>query len=185
MTDPHRLGLKDDEIAFCRILSTSYHVGDTPSALTVNSKEYRIKEQLAYFPVDMNTGTIVDTVGIVVANDAVLNELYQAQKKAYGEFASEYADRIGVNFSDRKSENGSWKKLCDVNSLSYTDKIVVMNETTYTYAIYALDRNNTIISNKMTKSITVKPAAPTEAPTQAPTEELTEAPAVASTQSFD
>jgi len=103
MTDPHRLGLKDDEIAFCRILSTSYHVGDTPSALTVNSKEYRIKEQLAYFPVDVNTGTIVDTVGIVVANDAVLNELYQAQKKAYGEFASEYADRIGVSFSDESA----------------------------------------------------------------------------------
>ena len=103
MTDPHRLGLKDDEIAFCRVLSTSYHVGDTPSALTVNSKEYRIKEQLAYFPVDVNTGTIVDTVGIIVANDAVLNELYQAQKKAYGEFASEYADRIGVSFSDESA----------------------------------------------------------------------------------
>lgn len=102
-TDPHKLGLKEDEIAFCRILSTSYHVGDTPSALIVNSKEYRIKEQLAYFPVDVNTGTIVDTVGIVVANDAVLNELYQAQKKAYGEFASEYADRIGVNFSDESA----------------------------------------------------------------------------------
>lgn len=102
-TDPHKLGLKEDEIAFCRILSTSYHVGDTPTALTVNSKEYRIREQLAYFPVDVNTGTIVDTVGIVVANDEVLSELYQAQKTAYGEFASEYADRIGVNFSDESA----------------------------------------------------------------------------------
>ena len=101
--DPHKLGLKEDEIAFCRILSTSYHVGDTPTALTVNSKEYRIREQLAYFPVDVNTGTIVDTVGIVVANDEVLSELYQAQKTAYGEFASEYADRIGVNFSDESA----------------------------------------------------------------------------------
>lgn len=102
-TDPHKLGLKEDEIAFCRILSTSYHVGDTPSALTVNSNEYRIKEQLAYFPVDVNTGTIVDTVGIVVANDEVLSGIYQAQKKAYGEFASEYADRIGVYFSDESA----------------------------------------------------------------------------------
>ena len=102
-TDPHKLGLKEDEIAFCRILSTSYHVGDTPSVLTVNSNEYRIKEQLAYFPVDVNTGTIVDTVGIVVANDEVLSGIYQAQKKAYGEFASEYADRIGVYFSDESA----------------------------------------------------------------------------------
>lgn len=102
-TDPHKLGLKEDEIAFCRILSTSYHVGDTPTALTVNSKEYRIREQLAYFPADVNTGTIVDTVGIVVANDEVLSELYHAQKKAYGEFASEYADRIGVCFSDESA----------------------------------------------------------------------------------
>ena len=102
-TNPHKLGLKEDEIAFCRILSTSYHVGDTPTALTVNSKEYRIRELLAYFPVNVNTGTIVDTVGIVVANDEVLSELYQAQKTAYGEFASEYADRIGVNFSDESA----------------------------------------------------------------------------------
>ncbi|MBQ3298718.1 MAG: FtsX-like permease family protein [Ruminococcus sp.] len=121
MTDPHRLGLKDDEIAFCRILSTSYHVGDTPSALTVNSKEYRIKEQLAYFPVDVNTGTIVDTVGIVVANDAVLNELYQAQKKAYGEFASEYADKIGVSFSDESAAAAVGEELEKDISASFTD----------------------------------------------------------------
>lgn len=121
MTDPHRLGLKDDEIAFCRILSTSYHVGDTPSALTVNSKEYRIKEQLAYFPVDVNTGTIVDTVGIVVANDEVLGGIYQAQKKAYGEFASEYADRIGVSFSDESAAAAVGEELEKDISASFTD----------------------------------------------------------------
>lgn len=120
-TDPHKLGLKEDEIAFCRILSTSYHVGDTPSALIVNSKEYRIKEQLAYFPVDVNTGTIVDTVGIVVANDEVLSGIYQAQKKAYGEFASEYADRIGVNFSDESAAAAVGEELEKDISASFTD----------------------------------------------------------------
>lgn len=120
-TDPHKLGLKEDEIAFCRILSTSYHVGDTPSALTVNSNEYRIKEQLAYFPVDVNTGTIVDTVGIVVANDEVLSGIYQAQKKAYGEFASEYADRIGVSFSDESAAAAVGEELEKDISASFTD----------------------------------------------------------------
>lgn len=120
-TDPHKLGLKEDEIAFCRILSTSYHVGDTPSVLTVNSNEYRIKEQLAYFPVDVNTGTIVDTVGIVVANDEVLGGIYQAQKKAYGEFASEYADRIGVSFSDESAAAAVGEELEKDISASFTD----------------------------------------------------------------
>lgn len=123
-SNPHKLGLKEDEIAFCRVLSTSYHVGDTPTTLTVNSKEYRIKEQLAYFPVEVNTGTIVDTVGIVVANDEVLSELYQAQKTAYGEFASEYADRIGVSFSDENAAAAAGTELENDISAAFTDEDV-------------------------------------------------------------
>ena len=123
-TDPHKLGLKEDEIAFCRILSTSYHVGETPTALTINAKEYQIKEQLAYFPVEVNTGTIVDTVGIVVANDEVLGEIYQAQKTAYGEFASEYADRIGVSFSNESAAAAVGEELEKDISASFTDTSV-------------------------------------------------------------
>lgn len=123
-TDPHKLGLKEDEIAFYRILSTSYHVGETPTALTINAKEYQIKEQLAYFPVEVNTGTIVDTVGIVVANDEVLGEIYQAQKTAYGEFASEYADRIGVSFSNESAAAAVGEELEKDISASFTDTSV-------------------------------------------------------------
>ena len=119
--DRRRLGLKDDEFAFCRVLSTSYHVGDTPTALTVDSKEYSIKEQLAYFPVDVNTGAIVDTLGIVVANDEVLDGIYRAQKEAYGGFASEYADRIGVSFTDENAAAAVGGELEEYISASFAD----------------------------------------------------------------
>ena len=108
---PKALGLNKDEIAYCRIITTSYHVGDTPKSLTINDKEYRIKEQLASFPVDYTAGTVVNTIGLVVADEDVLNELYIAQKEAYGDYASEYADRIGVTFTDEKAASDAGEAL--------------------------------------------------------------------------
>ena len=102
-TEMRRLRLEKDEIAFCRIISTTGTFQDTPKSLTIHGKTYRVKEVLTYFPVSSNTGTIVNTVGIVVADDDVLRDIYLSQKEAYGKFASEYADRIGVTFADEKA----------------------------------------------------------------------------------
>ena len=99
-TDDRELGLAADEIAFCRIMSTVRNLGEAPETLTIHGKEYRVKDMISYFPVSVNMGNLVDVVGIVVADDAALEQIYLAQKAAYGEFASEYVDRIGVSFSD-------------------------------------------------------------------------------------
>ena len=37
------LSLDPDEIAFCRIITASYHIGDTPTTLTIGGEEYHIK----------------------------------------------------------------------------------------------------------------------------------------------
>ena len=102
-TDERKLGLADDEIAFCRIMSTVRNLGEAPETLTIHGREYRVKEMISYFPVSINMGTLVDVVGIVVADDDALEEIYLAQKAAYGEYASEYVDRIGVSFSDEEA----------------------------------------------------------------------------------
>ena len=40
-----------------------------------------------------------------------ISEIYLAQKEAYGEFASEYADRIGVSFTDEQAAFANGKAL--------------------------------------------------------------------------
>ena len=102
-TDGRELGLAEDEIAFCRISSTVRNLGEAPETLTIHGKEYRVKEVISYFPVSVNMGTLVNVVGIVVADEAALEEIYLAQKAAYGEFAGEYEDRIGVSFADEEA----------------------------------------------------------------------------------
>lgn len=94
------LGLAQDEIAYCRISSNANLLSSDPKALTIHGRTYRVKESLTYFPVTSQTSSIVNVVGIVVADDTVLDGIYRSQKQAYGEFASEYADRIGVTFAD-------------------------------------------------------------------------------------
>ncbi len=102
-SDERHLGLGTDEIGFCRIMSTVHDLGEAPETLTIDGKEYKVKEMISYFPVSSNFGNIVDVVGIVVSDEAVLNSIYMAQKEAYGEYASEYASRIAVTFADEEA----------------------------------------------------------------------------------
>ncbi len=101
--DPAQLSLAKDEIALCRISTTINNIGDLPESLTIHGRNYRVKEVLSYFPVSSNMGTILNVVGIVVADEAVLQEIYLAQKQDHGEAAAEYANRIGVRFADEEA----------------------------------------------------------------------------------
>ena len=97
------LGLAKDEIAFCRVASAAMDLGFMPESLTFHGNTYRVKENLTYFPIGSQMSTVVNVLGVVVADDEVLNGIYLAQKDAYGEFASEFADRIGVSFADEEA----------------------------------------------------------------------------------
>ena len=95
-TDARHLDLGKDEIAFCRIMSTVRNLGEAPETLTIHGKEYRVKEMISYFPVSVNMGTLVDVVGIVVADEDALEEIYLAQIS----FADEEAvSTVGTSFS--------------------------------------------------------------------------------------
>ena len=131
-TDERELGLAEDEIAFCRIMSTVHNLGEAPETLTIHGKEYKVKDMISYFPVSVNMGNLVDVVGIVVADDAALEEIYLAQKAAYGEFASEYVDRIGVSFSDEEAASAV--------GTAFTQTVVDKLKAAYPEALsYSLD----------------------------------------------
>lgn len=104
-----KFNLKKNEIAFCNISTTVDKIGSASGSLIINKNEYKVKELLSYFPVAGNYSNIVNVVGIVVSDDEVLNSIYLAQKESYGEYASEYSDRVGVKFADedKASELGT------------------------------------------------------------------------------
>ena len=85
------LNLRENEIAFARVATPIHGIGKTPRALTVGGREYAVKQELTYFPVQGSAQALVNVIGVVVADDAVLDDIYRAQKAAYGDFASEYA----------------------------------------------------------------------------------------------
>ncbi|MBQ6119348.1 MAG: ABC transporter permease [Clostridia bacterium] len=123
------LGLKKDEIAFCRIASVAMDLGFMPETLTLHGSTYKVKENLTYFPIGSNMSTVVNVLGIVVADDDVLNGIYLAQKDAYGEYASEFADRIGVTFADEAAAGAVGEQL----SQSVTEKLEAVGTGTLQY----------------------------------------------------
>ena len=110
---PEGLGLDKDEIAFCRVASAAMDLGFSPETLSFHGNTYRVKENLTYFPISSNMSTVVNVLGIVVADDDVLNGIYLAQKDAYGEYASEFADRIGVGFADEEAVSAVGEQVSD------------------------------------------------------------------------
>ena len=116
-TDARDLGLEKDEIAFSRIMSTAEHFGDVPETLTIAGKTYKVKENILYFPISATYGNIVDLIGIVVADEEVMDEIYRAQRESYGEYASEYAGRLGLNFSEEVSSEAGESFSSDVKAM--------------------------------------------------------------------
>ncbi len=109
--EPLSGSLQKDEIAFCRIQSYVTGPGDVPEKLTIHGKAYRIKEELPVFPVNPAFGENAGVIGIVVADEEVLDTIYLEQKEAYGIFSFRYINRIGVTFADEKAADDAGAKL--------------------------------------------------------------------------
>lgn len=105
--------LKSDEIAYCRISSAVNDALSTPKSIIVNGKEYKVKKDLEYFPINNSNGNVVRCIGIVVSDNDVLANIYDAQKRAYGKDASEYTARIGVEFKDESAAVKAGDKIVE------------------------------------------------------------------------
>ncbi len=104
-------GLEKDEIALCRISSDMEGIFNMPDKLKIAGKEYRVKEKLPYFPVNSTAKALVNTFGIVVPDKEAMDAIYRDQKEKYGDYASEYTDRICVSFADEEAAKKSAPEL--------------------------------------------------------------------------
>lgn len=94
------LELGTNEIAVCSFsTNVNNHVTGIDS-LTIHDKNYRIAKTLTFFPIESRMNHTINCYGVVVADDDVLDEIYQSQKKAYGNHASEYTNQLAVTFTD-------------------------------------------------------------------------------------
>lgn len=94
------LNLAADEVVVCPmdIRKSGF---DRPE-ITVEGDTYRVKTTVPLFPIQSGMdAAATNCYGIVVADESVLEHLYEQQKQAYGEAASDYTRRIAVSFEDR------------------------------------------------------------------------------------
>ena len=94
------LNLAADEVAVCPmdIRKSGF---DRPE-ITVEEDTYRVKITVPLFPIQSGMdAAATNCYGIVVADESVLEHLYEQQKRAYGDAASDYTQRIAVSFEDR------------------------------------------------------------------------------------
>ena len=94
------LNLKENEIALCMISvanASVFHGG----TITIGGTEYRVAENLAFFPLNTTVTTAFDRYGVVVADKNVLSAINRNQREAYGKNCSELTDKLCVKFADR------------------------------------------------------------------------------------
>jgi putative ABC transport system permease protein len=94
------LNLKENEIALCMISvanASVFHGG----TITIGGTEYRVAEDLAFFPLSTTVTTAFDRYGVGVADKNVLSAINRNQREAYGKNCSELTDKLCVKFVDR------------------------------------------------------------------------------------
>lgn len=91
------LDLKKDELAY-----VAMNMKDTQTLKTIriDDMDFAVKKELDWFPISSGMSGSVPQYGIVVADQTVLDQIYEDQKAHYGENASDYTNRVCVTFSD-------------------------------------------------------------------------------------
>ena len=118
------LNLLENEAAICTI-SGMQSFGE--EFLEVGDMKLKIAKQLSIFPVNANLVSAVDTYGLVVSDEDVVQKIYEIQKAAYGKDASEFTDMAAINFADREAYA---PKDSEVRKAVYEGLLAYVNEVT-------------------------------------------------------
>lgn len=94
-----KLNLAADEVVICPFSATDRYPYRT---ITIHGKAYDIKASINRFPIKTPMVSVINCFGIIVADETVLDNIYEAQKLDYGLNASEYIQRIAVTFDNRQ-----------------------------------------------------------------------------------
>ena len=99
--------LSQNEIAVCPIYNPD-GLKDITGTLTVAGRTFTIRENFYHFPVSASyLASMFSCYGIVVRDEADLQDIYTAQKELLGPHASELTRRIAVTFADLHQANAS------------------------------------------------------------------------------
>jgi putative ABC transport system permease protein len=91
------ISLKENEIFY---YAQSGNSSAFPDTLKLGDTTYNCQPVLTEYPVSMEGYSIVDCFGFVVPTDAVLDKIYELQKEAYGDYASELDNKLVLDFAD-------------------------------------------------------------------------------------
>ena len=94
------LDLAKDQVAVCPmdIRKSGF---DRPE-LTIEGDNYQIKTTIPLFPISSGMeAAATNCYGVVVADESVLAHIFDQQKQAYGEAASDYTQRVAASFEGR------------------------------------------------------------------------------------
>ena len=105
------LNLKSNEIAFCNISSADKSIYDQKN-IQVGDTNFEIAKSLNLFPITFGTMSFLTNFGVVVSDDAVINQIYDYQRAAYEKRAKEFEaynlqpeefiERLAVKFDDKE-----------------------------------------------------------------------------------
>ena len=91
--------LAKDEILVAELSGNSQKIGET---INLAGKTFRVKGKTKDFIVSMNGYSLADCYGIVVADEEVLNIIYQAQLEDYKQYASEISSTVMADFTNEE-----------------------------------------------------------------------------------
>ena len=108
------LDLGPGELAIGLSTSTPGETLQPKETLFLHGKSYTVKEKLIHFPIETTMANIkASCYGIVLQDEAAVNEIYLAQKEAYGRDASEMTERVAAVFEDREEAAKKGKELVE------------------------------------------------------------------------
>ncbi|MCD7825944.1 MAG: FtsX-like permease family protein [Clostridiaceae bacterium] len=108
-----KVSLSENQVGYYELTdNATVHLPDT---FLLEGTAWTIVSALDEFPVHSATDQAFNTFGIVVRDDTVLKQMYQLQKSAYGDLASDITYELLVDFSNRE------EKLQSVNDSLQAD----------------------------------------------------------------
>lgn len=114
------LDLAKDEVAVCPI-DIRQSGFDRPE-ITIERDTYQIKTTIPLFPISSGLEAAAsNSYGVVVADESVLAHIFDQQKVAYGQAASDYTQRIAASFEGRAVSGEVGDKLEQEVSESLND----------------------------------------------------------------
>jgi putative ABC transport system permease protein len=95
-----KISLAENEIA---VYEMPDNAGEMPNSFQIGDRSFTCLTGLERYPINMEEYKIVDCVGCVVSDEAVLQDIYTMQREAYGEYASKLTSNLVIDFEDEQA----------------------------------------------------------------------------------